>query len=173
MSEEQESSQSEKISIPETEALRLTHGDAKSAIERGLNKHGDHASKSIKMVQINGIVISILVAGASQMKFSTYVYILTGLGAVFLFLSSFFALRAYTSQSLSIGISSEDIDRINRNNLSENQYLIWYLTEYYPDAIGEIKRKIEKRADNVEYSIYAFFVGLLSIASGVIMQFAT
>ena len=173
MSDEKESNQSEKISIPETGALQLTHDDAKSAIERGLNKHGDHASKSIKMVQINGIVISILVAGASQITFSRYTYILTGLGAVSLFLSSFFALRAYTSQSLSIGISSEDIGRINNNNLSEEQYLFWYLTEYYPDAVDEIKEKIEKRADNVGYSIYTFFIGLLFIAAGVIIKFAT
>jgi len=172
MSKDKKSNEPDRVEIPDTEVLKQSHDDAKSAIERGMNKHGKHASKAIKMVQLNRLVISVFVAGTSQIDLSNFAQILMYVGGVFFFASSLFALRAYKTQSLPIGISPTDIDTVNNNNLSEDQYLHWYTTEYYPETISQIIEKAGIRADNIEYSIYAFFAGLLTISVGIIIQLA-
>ncbi|MEE6210378.1 hypothetical protein U3A55_09435 [Salarchaeum sp. III] len=170
MSDEQRDDRPE-VQTPDVEALRHLHDDTRSAIERGLDKHGGHASKAIRMVQVNGVVISIFVAGVTQVEIHPNLHVSLYLGAALLFASTLFALKAYRSQTLPIGISLSEVEKIDRNNLSETQYLYWYTHQYYPGTIETIKNEVEQRNREVEYSIFSFLLGILVIAVGILIQF--
>lgn len=156
------------VGIPETAAMEYAREDATQTLERAIAKHEGHGKRAIQLVQVNGIVLSILIAAASQVQvaqFSTIFLITTPL--LFLF-SGGVALYAYRSQTLPIGLPAAEVQKILDNELSADQYLYWYLSNHYEELIGTVVSKTSTRAAYVEYAIILFFAGLLVTIGGVI-----
>lgn len=150
--------------------LELMREDATQTIERSLRKHDAHQKKAIQMVQINGIVISILIAAASQVPLQTNFNTLLYVGPGFFLTSAVVAGVTLRGHNLAVGISPNQITRNIDSDLSKTQYFVWYFNEFYQEAITDISDKTSSRATIVKWSVYLFLAGLIVTTAGIIIR---
>lgn len=150
----------------DNEALMLMREDASKSLEYLLRKHDAHQKKSAQIIQINGVVISLLLAAGTQVGLNIFLLI-----GGFLFVTSAivsgFALRGTL---ISVGLSTDQISSNIDEEINKNQYLRWYLEGYYHEAFTDLSDKTSKRAWCVRYSLYAFLAGLVLTATGIVIQ---
>lgn len=149
------------------EALMLMRQDASKTLERTLQKHDAHQKKATQLIQINGVVISLLLAAGSQVGLNCLL-VLGGASFVISALLSGYALRG---ARLKIALSSEQIASNIEAELTKNQYLRWYFEHFYYQSFKDLNKKTTKRAERVRNSLRAFLGGIVLIAIGIVIQF--
>jgi hypothetical protein len=156
------------IGIPETATMEYAREDATQTLERVIAKHEGHGKRAIQLVQVNGIVLSILIAAASQVQLAQFPTIFLVIAPLLFLVSGGIALYAYRSQTLPIGLPADEAQKILNHELSADQYLYWYLSNHYEELITTVVTKTNTRAAYVEWAIIVFFVGLLFTTGGIV-----
>lgn len=152
-----------------SEGVKLAREDANNTLDRAFEKHSAHQTKSVKILQLNGVVVSILLAGVSQINLTpTLISILLASVSLF-FISSVCSIFGLSGDDLTIGISQSEVNVILDKVESEEQYLIWFLEEKYKPILSEVVEKTDSRSNYVEVSVWFFFGGLLLLAGGIFM----
>lgn len=152
--------------------LQHAHSEAQQTLDRVLQTFPDLAGKAIQIIQLNGIVLTIIVAVSTQTAPARYsITLLTGsllvLGMGLFLISTLAALAAYWSHSVGAGYetSSTAID----HKLNEVEYLLWVLPKYHA-LINDAKTKANRKDNLIRFSIIAFSGGLILFLTGVLLS---
>lgn len=154
------------------DALELMREDASKTVERLMQKHDAHQKKAIQMVQLNGVVISILVAGASQIQIQSGLNLFLYLGPALFLASAVSSGIALKGHKLSAGLNPDQIEQHLEAELTKTQYLLWYLVVFYDNAIDSLYEKTSIRAKWIRGSVYAFLGALCATTVGIIIRYA-
>lgn len=154
------------------DALELMREDAINTVERLMRKHDAHQKKAIQMMQLNGVVISILIAGSSQIQIQNGLNFLLYLGPTLFLISAIFSGIALRGHKLSIGLDPNQIEQHIKEGLTKTQYLLWHLVVFYENAIDSLYEKTNTRAKWIRLSIYAFLGALCTTITGIIIRYA-
>jgi len=153
-------------------ALELMREDASKTIERLMRKHDAHQKKAIQMVQLNGVVVSLLVAAASQIQIQNSLNCFLYIGPALFLGSGVFSGIALRGHTISAGITFDQIKQNVEADLTRTQYLLWYLYEFYEDATDSLYEGINTRAKWIRRSVYSFLGGLAVTTVGIIIRYA-
>lgn len=148
------------------EALRMMREDASKTLDRTLQKHDSHQKKAVQIIQVNGVVISLLLAASTQITLN--LWLMAG-GCLFV-ISALTAGYSLRGTNVAVGLSPSQITANIEHELTETQYLRWYLEHFYHQAFPDLNGKTADRARRVRWSLYAFLGGLLLTTSGIIIQ---
>lgn len=159
---------------PDPDALERGHSDAQLVLERTLETFSDLSDEAFRLIRLNGLVVTILVAVASNVReLRSFVNILS-VGAVLLFIGSiFFAIVSYTIQTVDSGVSTEAFNKLTEYKLREDEYLNWVLTLGYPKWIDSGVERRDKKEEWVEYSLIAFSAGITMLLGGMLLSIYT
>lgn len=148
------------------EALAMMREDASKTLDRTLQKHDGHQKKAVQLIQVNGVVLSLLLAAGTQIRPN-----LSLLAAGVLFVgSALLSGYALIGTKVNIGLDPEQVTANIEAELDKNLYLRWYLEEFYYPAFNDLSDKTADRARRVRYSLYSFLGGLLMTVVGIVMQ---
>lgn len=148
------------------EALRMMREDASKTLDRTLQKHDSHQKKAVQIIQVNGVVISLLLAASTQIALN--IWLMAG-GSLFV-ISALAAGYSLRGTNVAVGLSPSQITANIEHELTETQYLRWYLEHFYYQAFPDLNEKTADRARRVRRSLYAFLGGLILTTSGIIIQ---
>lgn len=155
---------------PEVRTLRRAHSDAQLVLARTLDTFADLSRLAFRLIRVNALVMTILLAGTTQVRTSYYVNVLT-IGAVALFvISVLFALLSYTSRRIESGVGPAVLKIVSGYRLSEAEYLDWVLTEGYGNWIERGIAENDYREQWVRYSLVAFLAGMVALIGGTILS---
>lgn len=151
------------------DTLELMREDASNTVERLMRKHDAHQKKAMQMVQLNGVVISIFIAGISQIQdgLNWLLY----LGSALFLGSAIFSGIALRGHKLSVGLDPIQIERVIEGELTKTQYLLWYLAVFYDNALNSLYEKTSTRAKWLRCSVYAFLSALCVTTVGIIIRY--
>jgi len=149
------------------ETLRQLHSDAQRVLDEEIQTFSDLSSKAIQLAQVNGLILTILIAVANQVSVTAYLNILTGLGTVFLLVSTVLSVWAYSTHEIDVGIGPGVIDRTLEKRPSEAEYRYWILSGVYKDSMADAKMRADKKGTKVRWAICSFLGGLLTIFAGI------
>lgn len=152
------------------ETLRRTHEDAKLTLRRNLETFTGLSEMAFRLVRMNALVVTIVVAAASQVRTGRYLNALT-VAAVLLFVASVvLALVGYTNRRVDTGVGGPVFEKAVAYRLREDEYLEWVLTEGYARWIERAVEKSDRKERWVRYSLTAFLAGITSLTAGTVMS---
>lgn len=155
------------------EALELMHDEGVRTIDFIQRKHDAHQKKAMQILQLNGVAVSVILAGASQINLQNGLHPTLYLGPGLFLVSAILSGFALRGDTLSMGFSTDLINRkVTEEEVGKKQYLLWYLTEYYPETASHLNSAVSNRGKHNERAVYAFLAGLIVTASGIIMRYA-
>ncbi|MFC7079968.1 hypothetical protein [Halorussus caseinilyticus] len=156
------------------DALERAHSDAQLVLEQTLQTFSDLSDTAFRLVRLNGLVLTILVAVSSNVRnLRTYVNVLS-VGAVLLFIgSAFFATLSYTRQTVDGGVSTDAFDKLTEYKLREDEYLNWVLTLGYPKWIENGVEKSDEKEQWIEYSLLAFLGAIMMLLGRMLLSIYT
>jgi hypothetical protein len=155
---------------PEAPTLRRAQADAQLVLERTLDTFTELSETAFRLIRVNSLVMTILLAGASQVRTARYLNALT-VGAVVLFVVSvLFAVVSYTSRRIESGVGPDVFETAVRYRLSEAEYLDWMLSEGYGNWIERGIAENDYRERWIRYSFVAFLTGMVALIGGTILS---
>lgn len=150
------------------DALERAHEDAQLVLEQTLQLFSDLSDKAFRLVRLNALILTMLIAIASQVHVREYANTLS-VAAILLFVtSSLFALVGYLSTAVDRGIHTGTFDKLTTYKLREDEYLNWVLTLGYPEWIGDAVTKAEYKEQWVRRSLVAFLAGTAALLAGIL-----
>lgn len=151
------------------ETLRRLTDDSQKVLDHQLTKFGDLSTKAIQLVQVNGLIITILVAASSQVTLTDYLNLVSG-GSVVLFgISTVFAALAYRTDAIDVGHGTMVIDTTLSRGLDEGEYLHWLLSDLYPELIEDATDSVNRKGHWLSIAIRAFLAGLVTLPAGILL----
>lgn len=155
----------------DADALERAHEDAQFTMEQTLQLFSDLSDEAFRPVRLNAVVLTILIASASQVEVESYVNVFS-VAAVFLFVgSALFALGGYLITTVHRGIDTETFDRLTAYKLREEEYLNWILTLGYPEWIESGVAKVDRKEQWLRRSLVALLAGLRRFSSESFLRF--
>ena len=116
----------------DSDALERAHVDAQLVLEQTLHLFSDLSDEAFRLVRLNALVLTILLAITSQVRVARFVNLLS-VASLFPFVaSSLFALVGYMTTTIDRGIDTETFDKLTTYKLRKKEYLNWILTLGYP-----------------------------------------
>lgn len=150
-------------------ALVRAQSDAQFVLQRTLETFSELSDKAFRLIRMNGLVITVLIAAASQVNVPTYTNTLT-VGSVILFIGSvFFAVLAYMTQTVDGGVNVGAFRKLATYRLKEVEYLHWILTNGYPEWIENGVEKGNRKERWIRSSLIAFLAGFTMLISGMLL----
>lgn len=153
-------------------ALPAAVRESQRTLNQALQVHSEQTKKAIQMAQINGIIITALIAIISNFDFSDLLNSLLSIGGVLFAVSTVLAVFGTRGQSMTIGIGTQDFDSLIEYDLDNDQYNLWMLNEGYRSWIEEGRKKVARKRNYVRWSILIFLVGLLIVMTGFFISFS-
>lgn len=150
-------------------ALESAQADARFTLEQTLELFGDLSEKSFRLIRLNALVLTLLVAIASQVTVMRYINV-SSVAAVLLFVgSALFALVGYMITAVNRGFGAMTFEKLTRYRLRKKEYLTWILTLGYPEWITDGIEKADRKERWVRRSLIAFFAGIVTLLGGILM----
>jgi hypothetical protein len=149
------------------ETLRVVHQDLQQALERHIQALKAISRKSLQIIRLNGIILTILLAASSQVRnLDPYTNWATNLGLGLLLLSTLIALFGYRSVDIALGTGPEDAKFTLRAKMVEKEYLEKSIRGNIR-WIEEAEEKNRKRGRIVDLSLRVFVAGLVLFIFGI------
>lgn len=152
------------------ELLRHLHGDSKRLYDELLRTYESSADKSIKLAQVNGVVLTILIATAGVIGLDTWINPLTIFGTFLFVVSGMIAVFAYRTIKMGIGVHIEDLVYILEKDHTELDYHQWMVEDLYPEMIPDTMDIVDQKGAWVDRSILAFGWGLIILFTGIVLS---
>lgn len=147
------------------EALRQANSNVERTINQVVRSFPQTANKSIEIVKLNGIVISIFVVSA-QLNNELYSLNRLVIGSIILFgISILTGLLGYMSQNIIIGLKTQKV--LLRRKLTEEEYLRWLLEEEYDRWLEQALSKHRRKSILVQISLTTFVAALITFLVGI------
>lgn len=150
--------------------LRRSRADAQLVLERVLDAFSGLSETAFRLVRMNALVLTILVATAAQVRTVRYLNTLTVASVVLFVASVVFALVGYTTRRVDLGIGPGAFEKAVAYRLREDEYLQWILTKGYGRWIERAVEKGNRRERWVRYSLTAFLAGITTLVAGTVMS---
>lgn len=147
-------------------ALPQAIAEAQRTLDEGLNIHSEQTNKAIKMAQINGVIITALIAIISNFKFGYLMHLVFVLSGVCFTTSTILAVLGTRGQSMTIGIGRNEFDKIIEYDLSKKHYNLWMLNHAYREWVEEGQHKVGRKRAYVRFSIAMFLCGVVIVTIG-------
>lgn len=152
------------------ELLRHLHEDSKRLYDELLRTYESTADKAIKLAQVNGVVLTILIATAGIIGLDTWINPLTIFGTFLFVVSGMIAVFAYRTIKIGIGVHIEDLVYILEKDHTELDYHQWMVEDLYPEMIPDAMYIVDQKGAWVDRSILAFGWGLIILFTGIILS---
>jgi len=152
----------------DADALERAHEDARFTLAQTLQLFSDLSGKAFRLIRLNALVITILVAVASQVRVRTYVNVLSVASVLLLLWSSLLALAAYLTTTFNRGFDAAAFDHFVGYRLREDEYLAWVLTRAYPRWIADGTVKVNRKERWIRRSLVAFIAGITTPVAGIL-----
>jgi Ca2+/Na+ antiporter len=152
----------------DADALERAHEDARFTLTQTLQLFSDLSGKAFRLIRLNALVITILVAVASQVRVRTYVNVLSVASLLLFVASTLFALVGYLVTTVDRGIDAATFDKLTEYKLRESEYLNWILTLGYPKWIDDVVEQIETKERWIRRSLVAFLAGITTLLVGIL-----
>lgn len=153
----------------DTEALGHAHSDAQLVLEQTLESFSNLSDKAFRLIRLNGLVVTILVAMSSQIPVEKYLNVSLVASVTSFIASASFAVVAYRIQTVDGGIRTEAFQKLTQYKLREKEYLDWVLTKGYPKWIIDGVRKTNRKDRWIRYSLFAFAIGIVTLLAGTLL----
>lgn len=152
----------------DADALERAHEDAQFTMEQTLQSFSDHSGKAFRLIRLNALVLTILVAIASQTTVSRLINV-PSVASILLFIwSAVFALFAYLTTTFNRGFDASTLDKPTKYRLRETEYLVWILTRAYPKWIADGAEKVNQKERWIRRSLIAFIAGITTLIVGIL-----
>lgn len=152
----------------DADALERAHEDARFTAEQTLQSFSNLSDKAFRLIRLNAVVLTILVAIASQISVGRYVNV-SSVASLLLFVwSALFALIGYLTTTFNRGFDASIFDKPSRYRLRETEYLNWILTRAYPKWIADGVEKVNRKERWVRRSLVAFIAGMTTLTVGIL-----
>lgn len=152
----------------DADALERAHEDAHLVLEQTLQLFSDLSDKAFRLVRLNALILTILVAVASQVRVEDYVNVFS-VASVLLFVTSIlFALIGYMMTTVDRGIDTATFGKLTEYKLRKSEYLNWVLTLGYPKWISDVIENVETKEQWVRRSLVAYLAGTTTLLVGIL-----
>ncbi|USZ68219.1 hypothetical protein NGM10_00400 [Halorussus salilacus] len=153
----------------DTDALAHARADAQVVLEQTIQTFTDLSDKAFRLVRLNGLVVTIVIAISSQIETKAYVNV-ASLASILLFIcSALFAIIGYRIRTIDGGISTDAFQKLTSYKLREKEYLNWVLTLGYPKWIADGVQKTNRKERWIGYSLLAFLGGMAMLLAGTFL----
>lgn len=152
------------------ETLKLLRNDLQRTHQEALTNATELSTKATKIIQLNGLILTILVSVASQVTLSEYLNVGTLISVVAFICSMLIAGIAFRNQSIKMGPRKPVAEDTIENNFSEIQYLLHITYRGYADWIEDANEVIDERSKFVQWAIYSFVLGIIALLVGIVLS---
>jgi len=115
----------------ESSALPAAVNEAQRTLDQALQTHSEQSKKAIQMAQINGLILTLLVAIIANFDITGVSKFLVFAGGGFFTISIVIAVLGTMGHTMTIGANPIDFDKIFRHELNDDQYRLWLLDQGY------------------------------------------
>jgi VIT1/CCC1 family predicted Fe2+/Mn2+ transporter len=150
------------------EVLRHAHAGAQETLGRQIQYFPELDNKALQLVQLNGIVLSIIAGIFIIVDFQLRNFSVIIFTVIPFVLSILLSLLSYQTTPLVIGLSESDLDIVNDYNFSEKEFLQWIISRGYQEWIQRNQSEYRRRSFYIQSSLYAFVLGVLLLTVGII-----
>lgn len=150
------------------DALERVHEDAQFTMEQTLQLFSDLSGKAFRLIRLNAVVLTILVAIASQITVRRFVNV-PSVASLLLFIgSAAFALFGYLTTTYNRGFDATAFERSVEYRLRQTEYLKWVLMKGYPEWIAEGAEKVNRKELWIRRSLVACIAGIATLLVGIL-----
>lgn len=151
------------------DTLRRLNDDLRISHQEGLRNSTELVDKGVKVIQINGLILTILASISTQVEAAEFINFLTVISVGFFILSILLAGYSIRNRTVERGIGKESISTVIENQFSEKQYLLWANTRGYIDWMETTDDLIDARGRQVQKSIFSFILGVIALIAGTVL----
>lgn len=155
----------------DADALERVHEDARFTVEQTLQSFSDLSGKAFRLIRLNSIVLTILVAIASQTTVRRFVNVASVASLLLFIWSAVFALFAYLATTFNRGFDANILGKPAKYRLREAEYLTWTLSRAYPKWIADGVEKVNQKERWIRRSLVAFIAGITTLIVGILFTF--
>ena len=137
-------------------------------LEQTLHLFSDLSDKAFRLVRLNALVLTILLAITSQVRVARFVNLLSVASLLLFLASSLFALVGYMTTTIDRGISTGTFDKLTTYKLRKKEHLNWVLTLGYPKWIADGIEKVDMKEKWIRRSLVAFIAGITTLLAGIL-----
>lgn len=152
----------------DADALERAQEDAHLVLEQTLQLFSDLSDKAFRLVRLNALVLTILIAVASQVRVVNYVNVLSVASLLLFVTSTLFALVGYLITTVDRGIDAATFTKLTEYKLRRSEYLHWVLTLGYPKWIGDAVEKADTKEQWIRRSLVALLAGIATLLGGIL-----
>ena len=153
----------------DADALERAHEDARFTMEQTLQSFSDLSGKAFRLIRLNALVLTILVAIASQVSVGRYVNV-PSVASLLLFIgSAVFGLIAYLTTTFNKGFDETTFEKLITYRLRHQEYLKLVLVHGYPEWIADGIAKVNRKEIWVRRSLVAFIAGISTLLVGILI----
>ncbi|WP_132060558.1 hypothetical protein [Halorussus amylolyticus] len=154
----------------DADALDSAHEDARLVLEQTLRLFSDLSNEAFRLIRLNALVITILVAVTSQVTVRLYSNVSSVASLLLFVASTAFALAGYMTTTVNRGIDTRTFGKLTTYKLDQTEYLNWVLTLGYPKWIADGVRKTDRKEQWIRRSFVAFFAGFATLLAGILLS---
>ena len=152
----------------DADALERAHEDAQLTLDQTLQSFSDLSGKAFRLIRLNALVLTILVAITSQITVSRFVNV-PSVASLLLFLwSGTAALFAYLTTTFNRGFEATTFEKAVKYRLRKTEYLRWVLVQGYPKWIADGAEKVNRKELWIRRSLVAFIAGITALLAGIL-----
>ena len=152
------------------ETLKLLRDDLQRTHQESLTNVGELSTKATRIIQLNGLVLTILASVASQITLSEYLNVGSLISVSAFVCSILLAGIAFRNKPVKTGPQKSLAEDTIENNFSETQYLLQVTYRGYAEWIEEADQVITERAKFIQWAIYSFILGILALLAGIVLS---
>jgi hypothetical protein len=153
----------------DSDALRRAHEDAQFVLEKTFQMWSHHSEKAFRLIRLNAIVLTILIAVSSLVPVARYRNVATVTSLLFFIGSALLALVGYRPPNAIYGLHPNVFEKLTEYKLREGEYLNWILTLGYSAWIAEDIRRLSRNERWIRLSLIAFLIGVLTLLTGIVV----
>lgn len=153
---------------PDEAMLVVLHDDLTRVLDRHIDAHADLSTRPIQLIQLNGLVLTIVVALVSEFQSGLFVSPLGQLGVVLLVLSTVVALAGYRLRAVELGPGTTVARHALSYRMTAREYLWWMTKKGTPRFIESVSAHNDRRSRYVQWSLYLFLAGLFALLVGIL-----
>lgn len=155
------------------ETLESLLQDARFSYQQSLNNLTELRDKAIAMIQINGVVLTILASVTTQIDVPEYTNKLTIFALLGFTISIVVAGISIRSRQVGGGIRESTVDSVIERLLSPTQYYLFMIKKEYAPHNRQALNEIKSRKKEIQISVVAFIIGVIFLMAGTIFSIAT
>lgn len=152
------------------DTLKEMHKDLRVTHQGQLDNLNELRDIGLRIIQVNGLVLTILASLATQVRLTSYVNVATVLSVIGFIGSTIIAGTTLINREVDGGITKSATAEIVDHELTSSQYYMYMARDGYGAWIKDTGDIIDKRAKKIQWAVILFIGSILLLVAGILFS---